>query len=106
MKTKALGCMLWPLTIGLGIFGWIKWKWYALPLTLFLAWILGNVYSFYLAHRVKKLTGMSTNAQIVAYYESLATRNNTPAQGNKAYWEYDEPSKDEEDTECVWGEEA
>jgi len=96
MKAKALGLMLWPVTIGLGIYGWIKWKWYALPLAVIAVWILSNLYALYTAKRLERITGLGIHGQIVAYHESIAGRGHPLARDYKAYWAYSKSIPDEE----------
>ncbi|HOW85044.1 MAG TPA: hypothetical protein P5119_06770 [Candidatus Aminicenantes bacterium] len=98
LRVRAIGFMSFPVFLGIGIIGSIKWKWYALPLAMFTGWLLGNVFSFFMIKRMKKITGLDLNSQIIAYHESLACRQHPIAKDYRAYRSLIESMADEEDS--------
>lgn len=53
-KAKKIGYILWIVTIAIGIFGCIFWKWYALLISFGIALIFGSIYSYYIGKKVQK----------------------------------------------------
>ncbi len=96
LKIKVLGKKVWIITIGLGILGWIEWKWFALPIATIAAWAMGNIYALYITKRLEKLTGLNIHEQIVAYNESLAAERHPITRDPHKYLEYIRSIPDEE----------
>lgn len=62
-RARKLGHAFWIVLIIVGILGWAFWKWYALPISFGVAFLLGNVYSYLLVRKVEKETGLGVMEQ-------------------------------------------
>ncbi|MEE9465269.1 MAG: hypothetical protein V3W14_06850 [Candidatus Neomarinimicrobiota bacterium] len=71
-RAKAIGCMIWPITLIIGFAGWYLWKWYALPISLVVAALFGSIYSIIEVRRLQKITGLHIHEQEMAFRESAA----------------------------------
>jgi len=62
-KTKQIGRILWIVTIIAGILGWIFWNWFAFPISIGLAFLIGSIYSYRVTKRVEIDTNLSIEEQ-------------------------------------------
>lgn len=87
-KVKAIGCMVIPIMFLAGIFGWIIWKWYFFPLSIFLGIAFGSVFSILESKRIERITGFNIQQQQILYSESLAARLDPITQDLTQYKKY------------------
>ena len=79
-KATKIGRILWLWILILGIFGWILWKWYSLLIAIALVIIGGSIYSYSVAKKVQKETGLNIYQQESAFENSRieeTMKNNT-----------------------------
>ena len=57
-RAKNIGKKLWIIAIAIGILGCIIWKWYALLISIGLAFLAGSIYSYLISKRVLENTGL------------------------------------------------
>ena len=62
-KAKQIGRTLWIVTITTGILGWILWNWFAFPISIGLAFLIGSIYSYRVTKRVEVDTNLSIEEQ-------------------------------------------
>lgn len=96
-RGKAIGCMIWPAMIVVGIGGTIYWKWYALPIALLAGFAFGSIYSVMETKRIERITGLNIHDQERAYRESLAAALDPVTSDPKKYKEYIESMEEPEE---------
>lgn len=60
---RGLGCLLSPVALAGAALGWLFWKWYAVPITLGAAFLLGALWSACTAWRLRRRTGLTLAQQ-------------------------------------------
>ena len=58
-KATKIGQILWFVILSIGILGLIFWKWYSILIAIAIAFVVGSVYSYSVAKKVQKKTGLS-----------------------------------------------
>jgi len=98
-RAKAIGCMLWPIMLVIGVIGWYLWKWYAMLLALIAAAVFGSLYSMIETKRIQRKTGLNIDDQEIAYRKSLASGLHPITRDPSTYREYIDSMPDEESEE-------
>jgi hypothetical protein len=98
-RLKTIGYMLWLITLAIGLAGWYLWKWYALPITIVIAVILGSLYSIIEAKRIQRKTGLNIDEQEMAYSESAVARLDPISSDPEQYRSYIDSLPDDESDE-------
>jgi hypothetical protein len=62
-RIKTAGYILCLITMAIGFVGWYLWKWYALPISIVIAVVLGSFDSIIEAERIRKKTGLNIDEQ-------------------------------------------
>ena len=72
-KAKTTGYMLCLVAMAIGIAAWYLWKWYALPISIVIAFILNTLYLKIEKKRIQKKTCLNIDEQKMAFRESAVT---------------------------------
>ncbi len=105
-RAKTIGYMLLLITLAIGFAGWYLWKWYALPISIVIAVLLGSLYSIIEAKRIQKKTGLNIDEQEMVFRESAVASLDPTTRDPEEYRAYidslpdDEP--DEKDYDDIW----
>lgn len=87
-KARALGIMIWPITVLFSIVGIVFWGWIAIIIVFISAIVFGSSYSFIQSKHLQKITGRTLNELETLYLESAAARGDLIAQDHNKYKEY------------------
>ena len=105
-RAKTTGYMLCLITMGIGFAGWYLWKWYALPISIVIAVLLGSLYSKIEAKRIQKKTGLNIDEKEMAFRESAVASLDPTTRDPEEYRAYidllPDDESDEKDYDDIW----
>ncbi len=95
-RAKAMGYMIWPVTLGIGLISWYLWEWYSFIIAIVAAYFIGSFYSYTESKRLQKLTGLSISEMQYLYYESAVAKRDPIAKDPTKYKSYIDALPDDE----------
>lgn len=104
--TKSAKYMLCLITMAIGFAGSYLWNWYALPISIVIAALLGSLYLIIEAKRIQKKAGLNIDKQEMALRESAVENLDPTTRDPEEYRAYldslPEDESDEKDDDDIW----
>ena len=87
-RTKTTGYLLCLITMAIGLAGWHLWRWYALLISIVIAFLLGSLYSIIEAKRTQTKTGLNNNEREMVFRESAIASLDPATRDPEEYYAY------------------
>jgi hypothetical protein len=105
-KAKTAGYMLCLVTMAIGFAAWYLWKWYALPISIVIAFILDTLYLKIEKKRIQKKSCVNSDEQEITFRESAVVSLGPTTLYPEEYCAHPdslpEDESDEKDYDLTW----